>query len=56
MLFPFRKGTPPETTLTGLPQVCASMQEKVCLEGMGEKGLFELKIGKLGSVAIRFQD
>jgi len=34
MLLPFRKGTPPETTRTGLPQVWASMQEKVWREGM----------------------
>src|SRR5688572_3895854 len=29
ILFPCRKGAPPVTTRTGLPQVCASMQKKV---------------------------
>jgi len=53
MLFPFKKGTPPETTRTGLPQVWASMQEKVCREGMvlgqilvkGNRLEFSWKIG-----------
>lgn len=29
MLFPSRKGPPPDTSRTGLPQVWASMQENV---------------------------
>ena len=31
MFAPFKKGPPPETTRTGFPQVCASIQEKVFL-------------------------
>jgi hypothetical protein len=46
MVFPFKKGTPPETTLTGFPQVWASMQEKVWREGI--EVIIKLNYFKIG--------
>jgi hypothetical protein len=58
-----RKGIPPETTRTGLPQVWASMQENVCLEPL-ETSVFiiqysmlfisKLKIGKDWKIGIEY--
>src|SRR5688572_27933450 len=48
MLAPCSCGPPPETTRTGLPQVWASMQEKVCLDMARYSAAFLQLVADLG--------